>query len=172
MIRAIFAIFVLFFISGCSFKHAFFKEDILEQKAIVWSQKGEIYNSLEIKASIDSTYLNQVVSGFSDGENFIVGIHIDDDFEDEYKAGLNNPAYTLTLNGKKAIKVQKLDNQSELFKVVPFKKEWARYYLVKFANSNKKVLKLKLRSRDYGEKVLVFLAHESGSDLILANLSR
>jgi len=172
MIKAIFTIFLLFFVTGCSFKHAFFQEDVLEQKAIVWSQKAQLYNSLEIKASIDSTYLNQVVSGYSEGENFIVGIHIDDDFDDDNKAGLNNPAYRLTLDGKKPIKVEKLDDQSELFQVVPFKKQWSRYYLVKFANSSEKVLKLKLKSRDYGEKVLVFLAHESGSNLILANLSK
>lgn len=172
MIKAIFTIFILFFISGCSLKHAFFEEDLLEQKAIVWSQKGEIYNSLEIKASIDSTYLNQVVSGYSDGENFIVGIHIDDDFDDDYKAGLNNKNYTLTLDGKKPIKVETLNNQSELFQVVPFKKQWARYYLVKFADSSKEVLKLKLKSDYYSEKVLVFLADDEDNDLMLADLSK
>ena len=146
----------LFLFSGCSFKSSFTKPDKILQRTLTWTKKGEIYNSLEIKASIFATYLNPLKKVKSSDEEFVVSIFIDDDFKEKSKYGLNNSDISLTLNGIKYISKKELDEDSEYKKLVPFKNAWAHYYLVKFPKNDKKELKLILESRSYGATILTF----------------
>ena len=153
--RIAFFILGIFLFVGCSLKEPFLKEDTVLQETLVYSKKGEIYNSLEIKASIFATYLNRLDSKYKDGEYFVVSIFIDDDFEDPKKYGLNNKAFHLTLNGKKYINKKELDEDSELRKLVPFKNQWSHYYLVKFPKQSG-VKELVLSNYAYGSTTLRF----------------
>ncbi len=150
----IFVVGVFLFV-GCSLKEPFLKPDTVLQETLVYSRKGEIYNSLEIKASLFATYLNRLDSKYRDGEYFVVSIFIDDDFEDPKKYGLNNKAYRLTLNGKDYIYKKELKEDDELRKLVPFKNEWSHYYLVKFPKVDG-VKKLVLSNASYGSTTLRF----------------
>jgi hypothetical protein len=156
MIKIFTFITILFFGLGCSFKEPFVEQDKVLQKSLTWTRKGEIYNSLEIKASIFATYLNPLGKAKSSNEEFVVSVFVDDDFKDRKKAGLNNPDISLTLNGIKPISKKELDEDSEYKKLVPFKNEWSHYYLVKFPKSSQKKLKLILESQNYGATVLEF----------------
>ena len=153
-------VFILLFISflfvGCSFKEPFLKEDTLLQQKLVYTKKGEIYNSLEIKASLFATHLNPLDKKYKDGEYFVVSIFIDDDFDDEKRYGLNNSAYKLTLNGSSFLSKKELKDDDPLKKMVPFKNEWAHYYLVKFPKQSGKKLELVLRHFEYGSVGLEF----------------
>ena len=148
-------VFSIFLFVGCSLKEPFLKPDTLLQESLVYSKKGEIYNSLEIKASLFATYLNRLDSKYKDGEYFVVSIFIDDDFEDPEKYGLNNKAYRLTLNGEDYISKKELKEDSELRKLVPFKNQWSHYYLVKFPKQNG-VKSLVLSHDIYGSTTLRF----------------
>jgi len=147
---------ILFFSFGCSFKTPFTKPDTVLQKTLAWTKKGEIYNSLEIKASIFATYLNPLGKAKSSDEEFVVSVFVDDDFKEKEKAGLNNPDISLTLNKTQYISKKELDEDSEYKKLVPFKNEWSHYYLVKFPKSSSKTLKLTLTSKNYGVTTLTF----------------
>jgi hypothetical protein len=149
---------IIFFTFGCSFKEPFLEQDKVLQNSLTWTRKGEIYNSLEIKASIFATYLNPLGKAKSNhDEEFVVSVFVDDDFKDKKKAGLNNPDISITLNGFKPISKKELDEDSKYKKLVPFKNEWSHYYLVSFPKSSKKELKLVLESRNYGDAVLKFV---------------
>ena len=153
--RVVFFIFLaLIFGTGCSFKTAFTEPDTVLQKSLTWTKKGEIYNSLEIKASVFATYLNPLGKAKSSHDEFVVSIFVDDDFKEKKKAGLHNPDISLSLGGVKPLSVKELDEDSEYKKLVPFKNEWAHYYLVKFPKSTQKVLILK--SQRYGKTQLKF----------------
>jgi len=155
---------IMFFIFGCSFKEPFLEQDKVLQNSLAWTKKGEIYNSLEIKASIFATYLNPLEKAKNNhNEEFVVSVFVDNDFKDKKKAGLNNPDISLTLNSIKPILKKELDENSKYKKLAPFKNEWSHYYLVKFPKSSKKELKLVLKSEDYGIAVLNFMKKVKGS---------
>ena len=153
--KVLFFILSIFLFVGCSFKKPFLESDTVLQESLVYSRKGEIYNSLEIKASLFATYLNRLDSKYKDGEYFVVSLFIDDDFEDSNRYGLNNRAYRLTLNGEEYISKKELKNDSELRKLVPFKNQWSHYYLVKFPKQ-RGVKELELSHSSYGSTVLRF----------------
>ncbi len=154
--KAILFIIAVFLFVGCSLKEPFLRSDTLLQESMTNTQKGEIYNSLEIKASIFATYLNKIQPKYKDGEYFVVSIFIDNDFEDAKKYGLNNRAYTLTLNGVPYVYKKELKDDSGLKKLVPFKNQWSHYYLVKFPKQSGKRLDLILSHFVYGKTILKF----------------
>ena len=154
--KVIFFIFSLILITGCSIKTAFIEPDTVAQKALAWTKKGEIYNSLEIKASMIATYLNPLNKKYKNGEYFFISIYIDNDFDEPKKYGLNNKNYLLILNGLKPIYKKELDRDSELAKMMPFNNEWGHLYLVKFPKQKGKELKLELINEDYGVATIKF----------------
>ena len=155
--KVIFYLFSIFILTGCSFKTAFLKPDIVEQKTLAWTQKGEIYNSLEVKASMIATYLNPLDKNYKDGEYFLINIYIDNDYEDPKKYGLNNKDYILILNGLNYVYKKELNKDSKLAKMMPFfDSNWGHLYLVKFPKQNSKVLKLVLVNENYGTAEVKF----------------
>jgi hypothetical protein len=150
---------LLLFTTGCSQKKSFFSEDALEQSSVINTQKGQLYNSLEIKASIVSTYLNASNPLYKDSKNemFLVSIFIDDDSSDAKKFGIYNRDYLLTLNGAKAISIKKLDFEDDLIKIAPIRNRWSTYYLVEFEAVNDEKLLMSFKNDAYGEVVLEYL---------------
>jgi len=53
-------------LSGCASKSGFLSPDVLAQRALSYTKKAEIYNSLEIKASAVVTYLNPLLQAYND----------------------------------------------------------------------------------------------------------
>jgi len=140
---------VLFLIfSGCSIKSAF-KTDPLYQKTIIYTQRGQIINSLETKALIDAVYLNPIYPKKFNNPTFLIGVY--NDFDNQ----LINQEFDLTLNSQKPIKISKKIPSFILYKNFPFYNSWMTYYIVEF-NQTKKPLVLKYDSAHWGEVTFTF----------------
>ncbi len=150
---------VSLFFSGCATKSGLFSPDIRYQSALAHTQRGELYNSLELKASIVATYLNDTCIACAKGEDeeFLVAVYIDEDSSDESKEGLMNPAFHLTLNGQKPSDIRALDYHDDLIKIAPFRNRWSRYYIVKFPKQQGDKLDMVYAHHYYGKVTLVFL---------------
>jgi hypothetical protein len=144
--------------TACVPKSGFFSEDKLYESALSHTQKGEIYNSLEMKASIVATYLNNTVIDckIKEREVFLIAVFIDEDSSDESKQGLLNPSYYLTLNGKLPIDMQALAYDDDLIKIAPFRNRWSTYYKVIFEKSKSNKLKIEYGHLNYGKVTLSF----------------
>lgn len=142
--------------TGCTQKSSFFSEDLEELSAVMHTKKGELYSSLEIKATIVATYLNASSPEYknSKDEMFLVSIFIDDDSSDPKNHGIYNKAYTLTLNGIEAKSIKKLAFEDDLIKVAPIRNRWSTYYLVGFESKESDELKLTFKNDAYGAEVL------------------
>ncbi len=145
-------------LSGCAPKSGFLSPDKLYESALSHTQKGEIYNSLEMKASIVATYLNNTVIHCTkkDKEVFLIAIFIDEDSSDESKQGLLNPSYHLTLNGKSPVDIHALPYDDDLIKIAPFRNRWSTYYRVMFEKSKSNTLKMEYTNFNYGKVTLLF----------------
>ncbi len=146
-------------VSGCAPKSGFFSEDVRYESALVHTQKGEIYNSLEMKASIVATYLNPTLVRCEkeNAEVFLIAIFISEDSSDESKQGLMNKSYHLTLNGKKPRSIRALDYHDDMIQVAPFRNRWSAYYIVKFDKQKSKKLQMQYSHKSYGKVILSFL---------------
>ena len=152
-------IMLLFLSTGCMQKTGLFAPDLMEEKALSATRKGEIYNSLEIKASLVATYLNEVLKSYQSDDKayFLVSIFIDNDYSDPKKQGLFNPDYILTLNGEKPLEIKLLDKDDDLIKIAPVQNMWSHYYLVTFPKSSSRKLMMRFESQRYGASILNFL---------------
>jgi hypothetical protein len=145
--------------TACAPKSGFFSPDRLYQSALAHSQKGEIYNSLEMKASIVATYLNGTLEEYkkSPDEVFLIAIYIDEDLSDKSKQGIMNPSYRLTLNGEKPSAIRALAYDADLIKIAPFRNRWSDYYIIKFPKVSSEKLTLEYAHKNYGKATLSFL---------------
>jgi len=132
-----------------------FDTNNINQKAINYTQKGGLFNELETKAIITATYLNKVDDKFNDADTFLVGIFIDDDFDDD-KIGLKNPLYKLEMNNKNYLSIEDVDKNDILLKTMPLVNRWAKYYIVKFSISKDINLKLQFSHKAFGTTILKF----------------
>ncbi len=149
---------LLIFSTGCSQKNTLFSEDAQELSAVMNTQKGQLYSSLEIKATIVATYLNASNPEYknSKDEMFLISIFIDDDSSDPENHGIYNKAYTLTLNNLKAKSITKLKFEDDLIKIAPIRNRWSTYYLVGFESKSEDKLKLVFKNDAYGAEVLEY----------------
>ncbi|MCH9812467.1 MAG: hypothetical protein K0U47_00825 [Epsilonproteobacteria bacterium] len=147
---------VVLLLTACSSKPPFLSPNLVEQSIITHTKKGQIYNSLEIKASISATYLNQSIKAYekSPDEVFLVSIFIDKDSDQKERQGIYNSTYTLTMNGQKAIKVEPLKFKDDLIKSLPTRNRWSHYYLINFEKSDQEKLNIVFKSDEYGSVVL------------------
>ncbi len=144
--------------SGCSSKSGFLSPDVLSQRALLYTKKAEIYNSLEIKASAVITYLNPLLKKYNDHEHvyLLVSLFIDNDSSDIQKQGLHNPDISLSLDGTKALQIQALQQGDDLIKIAPIKNMWSHYYLVTYKKVSADNFQVTLKSQRYGSSVLTF----------------
>lgn len=158
-IKILMLIGLLIFSTGCSQKSTLFNEDAQELSAVINTQKGQLYSSLEIKATIVATYLNGSHPEYKDSkdEMFLVSIFIDDDSSDPKNHGIYNKAYALTLNGAKTQSIKKLEFEDDLIKVAPIRNRWSAYYLVGFETQSDEKLTLTFKNDAYGAAVLEYL---------------
>ena len=149
-----------FFGSGCAGKNGLFAPDALEQKALTYTRKAEIYNSLEIKASLVVTYLNPLLKEYDRKNNasFLVSVFIDNDSSNPKKQGLFNPDYTLTLNDTRPVAIKPLKRDDDLLKIAPVQNAWSKYYLVTFKKPASEKITLVFKSQRYGSSFLTLPA--------------
>ena len=134
--------------SGCSLKNAF-KKDMLYEKTLKYTQRGEIVNSLETKALIDAIYLNPLYPKKFNNPTFLIGIYND------FNNTLINNEFNLSLNNTKPIKISKNIPSFIPYKFYPFYNSWMKYYLVEF-NTTAKPYVLTYKSKHWGEVNLTF----------------
>lgn len=154
----ILAIVVFLSMVGCSQKGNFFSKDLSRENSLMHTKKGEIYNSLEIKATIIATRLNEIVKQYKKSKNevFLVALYIDKDLQQKNKSGIYNPDIELTLNGEKPFNIVALKQSDELVSYAPLVNSWSKYYVVEFKDAKEDALKMTLTSHKYGETKLVF----------------
>ena len=147
-------------LAGCASKSGLFSPDILSQRALTYTKKAEIYNSLEIKASAVITYLNPLLKKYEDKYHayFLVSLFIDNDSSDIKKQGLHNHDIQLTLNSQSPLTIKDLKADDDLIKIAPVKNMWSHYYLVTFEKPLSKEMKMLLKSQRYGSSSLIFEA--------------
>lgn len=146
-------IFSLVFLSSCG-QSAFtsFNEPNQNYQNIKNAQKVQIVDNLLIKAIFSANYLSQKSNK---KEVFLLGIYITDDFSQKSKQALNNPFYSLDLNGDTSYKKTLLDKNSVLLKQASFKDRWSVYYLVEFAKKQDKILQLNLTNKEINKKASI-----------------
>ncbi|MEO1927927.1 MAG: hypothetical protein ABGX26_04495 [Nautiliaceae bacterium] len=141
MKKLLLIIFLLF--SGCSIKKAL-KKDPIYEKTLIYTKRGQIINSLETKALIDTVYLNPLYKEInSSTPTFLIGVY--NDFDNI----LQNEEFNLTLNNQPPLKISQKIPKFILYKNFPFYNTWMSYYIVEF-NTTKKPLKLKYQSKHWG----------------------
>ncbi|WP_456322578.1 hypothetical protein [Hydrogenimonas sp.] len=119
-------------LTGCSAKSGIsqmIEPDTIYEKALVFTRQAQIVRSLETKASISVTLLNELFPKrypYDKGIYLFVGVITDlkdVKFDDLCK---------LSLNGKKPLEVTPVDRKSRLYQVVPIVTKWGRYWVVRF----------------------------------------
>ncbi len=161
-------IFTLYFIpftfyllfSGCqSALNVFNKTDTQYEKGLQHTKVKPILFKDDTIAIINATYLNSINTDKWNDEkqNFLIGIYISKDEKKDDKKFINNPQYKITLNGKNYIKAELFTKEhSKLYKDIPLKNPWAKYYLVSFNDIKNKTVKLEYTHIKFGKAVLSF----------------
>ncbi len=112
----------------------------------------------ETQAILNITYLNSVDTKWNDKyQNFLVGIYISNDNEAEDKQYLNNPNYTISMNKKNYEKVILLTKKHSLYKYIPLKNPWAKYYILSFNNIEEDKLIIKYATENNTSVELSFI---------------
>lgn len=158
--KSVFVVFLLFSV-GCSSKSAssVFNSDLLYEKGMEYTKVGDIINSFETKAILNATYLNGTDSTKYDDnfQNFLVGVYITEDNEEEQDKFLNNKKYILTLNGNDFNKSEELQSSHELWEHIPLKNPYAKYYIISFdKKENLNTLLLEYSNLNQGKVTLSF----------------
>jgi len=146
---------------GCSSKSALsvFGEDSLYERGLEYTKVADIINSLETKAIVNVTYLNSSHSSKWDNknENFLVGIYIVNDNEEDEKKFINNEKYHLTLNNKNMTSYSELTSKNDLWGHIPIKNPHAKYYIVSFDKyKSPSTLSMKYKHTTFGAVTLSF----------------
>ncbi len=139
--------FTIFFFSSCASNSAYryFDKTNMDTEILQNTKKADIIKNQEPKVIFLATYLNNVKKYKKlENDTFIINIFFTgiNDSQDIQK---NN--YTLSLNGKKAINMVKLDKTNKEYKNFFLKNTWGKYYLVEF-KTFKKNDKLTLKLSD------------------------
>ena len=147
-------ILTIFFLGGCG------------QSALLMLDKDEKYNTILARTHkkqltdnattlglFRATYLNPLYPDEYRGkEYFFIGLYLQDDFKQD-KGGLNNPHYSIRMNGQGYAEAMKLEKSDPLYKQMPLTERWIRYYLVSFEdNTSTARLNLTLK-KDSGESL-------------------
>ncbi|GHV07793.1 hypothetical protein AGMMS50229_15180 [Campylobacterota bacterium] len=157
------ALLIVALLAGCSGRSAFFDftGSTAYAQALPYTKRGEISDRFDSKALITASYLNMIYPQkyTEEAEYFFVGLYIANDYAKD-KAGINNPQYSLTLNGAKYLSAKEIDKNDELVKLMPMVNRWSRYYLVTFAPSTE-VMQLSLDEYDTNRSVSLAFSKES-----------
>ncbi len=145
-------------LGGCSSKSC--KEGILQpdtiyEKALVNTREAQVVRSLETKASISATLLNEVFPArysYDKGVYLFVGAITERKVPDEKFPDF----FHLKLNGMEPVSVEPVKRDNELYTLMPSVNRWGRYYIAVFPPSKAKSFKLTFGIDPYAPVVLTF----------------
>jgi hypothetical protein len=145
---------ILFLISGCTLKLDLdvLEKDIIYQNALQYTKRAEMIKELDTKATISVTYLNAVdFETYNNDEYFLIGIYMP-----LAKYTLLDWGYSLNLNNKGFKSIEKINEDSVIYKKFPFLNKWSKHYIVKFDKVDKNQLDINYIHKTYGKVKLSF----------------
>lgn len=148
-----------FLLGGCSVPGAFdmFQMDEAHEKSVEQLRTGSIVKSMETKALVSSLYLNPVYPmEYKDGEYFILAVYFEKTVQDTSKWSIEEHGYTLSLNSKAPVSVERLKDNDPRRKLIPVQNNWNKYYLVQFPKATEPTLTLQLENNQTGSVVLTY----------------
>ena len=167
MLRLLLGLIVIALFVGCSSKKEqallnSYKKNIKYHKYLQQTEKAELSDANSSVAILTATYMYTPNFDKKDRreEVFIVGVQ----FEEPEVSTLNFDKksisddvneYTLTLNGKKATKVVRLNENNKRLKGISFITDWGEYYEVTFPHTGKR-FSLVFENKVYGKGRLNF----------------
>ncbi|MCF6201216.1 MAG: hypothetical protein L3J42_03690 [Hydrogenimonas sp.] len=145
--------------TGCSSKsckNSILQPDVIYEKALVNTKEAQIVRSLETKASVSATLLNEVFGdryAYEDGVYLFIGI-----ISERKISGDELPSFVhVKLNGKEPLEAKAIHRDDELYTLMPSVNRWGRYFLLKFPPSEAKSFKLTFGIDPYSPVELTFL---------------
>lgn len=146
------------FLGGCgskSCKNGILQPDTIYEKALVNTREAQVVRSLETKASVSATLLNEVFPNrysYDKGVYLFVGAITDRKVPDEKFPDF----FHLKLNGMEPVSVEPVHRDNELYTLMPSVNRWGRYYVAEFPPSKAKSFKLTFGIDPYAPVVLTF----------------
>ena len=126
------------------------QKDKIHEKALVFTKENQLVRSLETKATVTATLLNEVFPKryeYDRGISFFVGVISDIPLD---------ISKNITLNGKTPLNVESVGQKDFLYLLMPSVNRWGNYYIVTFPSIKDKFLALELKIYPYGSVVLNF----------------
>ena len=167
MLRLFLGLIVIALFVGCSSKKEqallnSYKENIKYHKHLQRTEKAELRDANTSIAILTATYMYTPSFEKNDTheEVFIVGISFEEPEVSTLNFDKNSISddvneYTLTLNGKKATKVVRLNENDKRLKGISFITDWGEYYEVTFPHAGKR-FSLLFENKIYGKGTLNF----------------
>lgn len=156
MLRGMIVLIGIVLLLGCTSKEETalmesYTQKIHYHKKLQKTEKIQLYENNVTKIMLTATYLYTRTTDKNDtrDEPFIVGIHVEDETDEDLK-------YSLLLNGKEAKTIQELNVNDPRLKELSFISEWGDYYLVTFPHIESKKVTLVFESEKYGKGTLHF----------------
>jgi len=167
MLRLFLGLIVIALFVGCSSKKEqallnSYKENIKYHKYLQQTEKAELSDANSSVAILTATYMYTPNFDKKDRrkEVFIVGVQFEEPeistlIFDKKSISDDVNEYTLTLNGKKATKVVRLNKNDKRLKGISFITDWGKYYEVTFPHTGKR-FSLVFENKMYGKGRLNF----------------
>ncbi len=146
----------LLLFGGCSSKscrEGILQPDTIYEKALVNTREAQVVRSLETKASVSVTLLNEVFPKkypYEKGVYMFVGVITDRKVPDDTFPDF----FHIELNGAAPAGIETIHRGDELYELMPSVNRWGRYYLAVFPPSKAKVFKLTFGIDPYSPVVL------------------
>ncbi|WOE69260.1 hypothetical protein RZR97_09065 [Hydrogenimonas thermophila] len=140
-------------LAGCAEKNEvteIIQKDKIHEKALVYTKENQLVRSLETKATVTATLLNEVFPkrfSYDKGISFFVGVISDIPLDVSKK---------ITLSGKTPLNVESVGQKDFLYVLMPGVNRWGNYYIVTFPSMKAKTFTLKLEIDPYGPVSLNF----------------
>jgi hypothetical protein len=167
MLRLFLGLIIIALFVGCSSKKEqalldSYKQNIKYHKYLQQTEKAELSDGNTSIAILTATYMYKPNFEKNDTreEVFIVGIAFEEPEDstlnfDKKSVSDDVNEYTLTLNGKKATKVVRLNENDKRLKGISFITDWGEYYEVTFPHTGKR-FSLLFENKMYGKGMLNF----------------
>ena len=167
MLRLFLGLIVIALFVGCSSKKEqalldSYKQNIKYHKFLQKTEKAELSDGNTSVAILTATYMYTPNFDKKDKrkEVFIVGVQFEDSEVstlnfDKKSVSDNINEYILTLKGKKATKVVRLNENDKRLKGISFITDWGEYYEVTFPHTGKR-FSLVFENKKYGKVILNF----------------
>jgi len=126
-------------------------EEINDIKEVFGLRDKNETNTTKLKVEMET-----VENIFDSNETHIINATIDDVKNNNEAMIRTTNSYTLMLNGKKAIYIEKLNDDDPRLKKLSLISEWSTYALVKFEHVSGKQFQLIFDSAWYGKGILAF----------------